>query len=34
MGVSQEYLAKVEMGEVEPTVEQVEVIKSFVEGKL
>jgi len=34
MGVSQEYIAKIEMGEVEPTKEQVEVIQSFVEGRL
>ena len=34
MGVSQEYIAKIEMGEVEPTKERVEVIQSFVEGRL
>jgi len=34
MGVSQEYLAQVEMGKVEPTLEQIETIRDFVEGKL
>jgi len=30
MGVSQAYIAKIERGEIEPTQEQVEVIKSFL----
>ena len=31
MGVSQNYIARLELGEVKPTQEQVEVIKSFLE---
>lgn len=34
MGVSQAYLAKVESGEQEPTAEQIETIRDFVEGTL
>ena len=34
MGVPKEYLAKLETGELNPTSEQLETIKDFVEGKL
>ena len=34
MGVSQGYIVRIERGEIEPTQEQIEVIKSFIEGKL
>ena len=34
MGVSQAYLTKIELGQTEPTLEQIETIKNFVEGKL
>ena len=33
IGVSFEYLAKLELGEVKPTAEQIEVIKSFIKGE-
>ena len=34
MGVSPEYILRIEDGEVEPTKEQIEVIKDFIEGRL
>ena len=34
MGVSSEYISKIELGEIQPTQEQIEVLKSFIEGKL
>lgn len=33
MGVSQAYISELESGEIKPTIEQVELIKSFVEGE-
>lgn len=34
MGVSQEYIVRLERGKVRPTQEQTEVIKAFIDGKL
>jgi|GEM_PF-2786208 len=34
MGVSKDYLAKLETGEIEPVKEQLEVINDFLEGDL
>ena len=34
MGVSASYIARLELGEVKPTAEQIEVIKNFISGKL
>ena len=31
MGVSQDYIARLEMGEIEPTKEQIEVIQMFLD---
>jgi len=32
MGVSQAYLVQIETGQVQPTLEQIEVIQSFIKG--
>ena len=34
MGVSPSYVAKLELGEIKPTQEQIEVMKAFIHGKL
>lgn len=34
MGVSQAYIVRIERGEIKPTVEQVETLHAFIEGKL
>ena len=33
MGVSQDYIARLELGEINPTQEQIEVIRSFLENE-
>lgn len=34
MGVSPQYIVKLEIGEIQPTKEQVETLQSFVDGRL
>ncbi len=34
MGVSPAYIARIEMGEIQPTAEEKETLESFIEGRL